>query len=221
MTVAVSMASFAVELLAKVVAPPKCAACDSPVPLLSAFCPACASTVERVRDNDASRTAAFAYGGAIASAIVRLKYEHRPDLARPLGDLLWRALAPNASSLRDSVVIPVPLHVVRLTERGFNQSALIARRVAHRLGAPLLPLALVRVRDTPQQATLDREGRIANVAGAFRVRQCERVRGRGVLLIDDVRTTGATMNACAGALRAAGANFVGNAVVARACAEGG
>jgi ComF family protein len=213
MTVAVSVASFALELLAFVVAPPKCAACDSPVSHLAAFCPACASTVELARENDSSSTAAFIYGGAVARAIARLKYDRRPDLARPLGDLLWRALEPNAPRLGAPVVVPVPLHVSRLAERGFNQSALIARRVAHRLRAPLLPLALARIHDTAQQASLDREGRIANVAAAFRAREAERVRGRAVLLIDDVRTTGATMDACAAALVAAGAVSVAHAVV--------
>ncbi len=214
MTAAVSIASFAVEWLCWVVAPPRCAACDTRVARMSVFCAACASTAERAADSDPRLTAAFVYGGAIERAIVRLKYDARSDLARPLGDLLWRAIAPRAQALRGSVVVPVPLHVSRLARRGFNQAALIARRVAPRIDAPLLPLALVRIRDTPQQAALDRDGRIANVAGAFRARQVERVRGRTVVLIDDVRTTGATMNECATALMAAGAASVEQAVVA-------
>jgi ComF family protein len=214
MAFAVTIASFAAEVFAWVVAPARCAACDVLVTPLSVFCAPCASTSERMQQNDASCTAGFVYGGAVARAIVRLKYDRRPDLARPLGDLLWRALQSNSTRLRGCRVVPIPLHVSRLAERGFNQSALIARRVAHRLDAPLLPLALVRTRDTPRQAALDREARIANVAGAFRVRQGERVRGRAVLLIDDVRTTGATMNACARALMDAGAASVGQAVVA-------
>jgi ComF family protein len=209
------MASLA-ELLAAVLAPPKCAACDTRVPILSAFCRACASTVERADHQEVHLTAAFIYGGAMAQAIARLKYEHRPDLARPLGDLLWRALEGDAPRLRDSVIVPVPLHVARLAERGFNQSALLARRVARRLRAEWRPLALERVRDTPHQATLDRNGRAANVAGAFRVRQAETICGRAVLLVDDVRTTGATMNACSAALMGAGAASVDCAVVAAA-----
>ncbi|MGA7118525.1 MAG: ComF family protein [Polyangiaceae bacterium] len=216
MSVAASMTALVVDVVAWVVAPPRCAACDARVPPASAFCPACASTVERPARDDVSLTGAFVYGGAVARAIVRLKYERRPDLARPLGDLLWRALAPDAHDLHNSVVIPVPLHVARLAERGFNQSAIIACRIARRLGASWLPLALERTRDTMQQATLDRDGRIANVAGAFRVRQAERLRGRAVLLIDDVRTTGATMDACAAVLEACGAASVKQAVVALA-----
>jgi ComF family protein len=224
MPTAWSLLSVAVELLATTVAPARCASCDAPVARLVALCDTCASTVERIDENGGLRrstsngappVAAFAYGGAIARAITRLKYGRRPDLARPLGDLLWRALAPEASALRDAVVIPVPLHPARLADRGFNQSALVARPIARRLGAPLRPLALARIRDTRQQAVLDRAGRIANVADAFRVRQLHHVHRRTVLLLDDVCTTGATLEACKNALMAAGTASVACAVVAR------
>jgi ComF family protein len=187
--------------------------------MLAAFCDACASTAQRLpaRDQgDEGTIAGLAYGGAVAQAIVRLKYERRPDLARPLGDLLWRALEPRARGLSGVVVVPVPLHPSRLADRGYNQSALIASRVAGRLDAPLCTRALARDRDTPQQATLDRHARLANLAGAFCVRRAGPVRARDVLLIDDVRTTGATIDACAGALLDAGARSVRSAVVAAA-----
>jgi ComF family protein len=214
MGIPAAFAALAFEVFASVLAPPRCAACDAPVPRLAVFCAACASTVETGGRGDGE--GAYVYGGAIAQAIVRMKYESRPDLARPLGDLLWRSLAPRAGSLRDVLVVPVPLHPSRLAERGFNQSSLLARRVARHLGAPFAPLALARARDTPKQATLDREARLANVAGAFRAREAARVCGRAVLLVDDVSTTGATLDACSHALRAAGARAVGTAVLARA-----
>jgi ComF family protein len=214
MTTASSIVSLAIEVLASVVAPPQCAACDAPVPMLAVFCAPCAATVQRARQNGGPAIAAFEYGGAVARAITRLKYGGRADLARPLGDLLWRALLPHARGLRDAIVVPVPLHPSRLAERGFNQSALLARPIARRLRAPLLPLALARVRETPQQTALDRDARLANVAGAFCVRQDSRVSGRAVLLVDDVRTTGATMDACTRALIAAGAAWVAQAVLA-------
>jgi ComF family protein len=219
MGIASSLGAVVVELVAWVVAPPRCAACDALVVRLSAFCKECGATLEPAGESDSGSIAAFDYGGAIARAIVRLKYNRRPDLARPLGDLLWRALGPHVPMLRDRIVVPVPLHTSRLAERGFNQSVLIARPIARRLHVPLLPMALARIRDTPQQAALDREARMANVAGAFRVRQPERVRTRAVLLIDDVRTTGATLDACASALIVAGAASVSHAVVARVGAE--
>ena len=165
---------------------------------------------------DAGSTAAFVYGGAVARAIGRMKYEDRPDLARPLADLLWRAVEPVADALRGAVVVPVPLHADRLAERGFNQSALLARHVARRLGARFGPLALARTRGTLQQASLEREARVANVAGAFVVRDRALVCGRSVLVVDDVQTTGATLDACASALVAAGASSVARAVVAAA-----
>jgi ComF family protein len=212
--------SLATELIASLVAPHRCAACDERCARPAAFCPACASNVERERDHDAASIAAFVYGGPIAQAIARLKYHRRPDLARPLGELLASAVEMRAGSLRGAVVVPVPLHVSRLAERGFNQSALIARGVSRRLKLPLLARALMRVRDTPQQAALDREGRIANVDGAFRAHQPARVLGRPVLLVDDVRTTGATIDSCVRVLAGAGAASIVHAVVARVRADG-
>jgi ComF family protein len=214
--VAAPLVSLAFEAFASLLAPPRCASCDALVPMMSAFCPACVATIERAPIDDARAIAAFVYGGAIARAIARFKYERRPDLARPLGDLLWRAIEPHAAALSGVVVVPVPLHRTRLAERGFNQSALIASRIARRLGARLLPRALDRTRDGARQATLDRGARITNAADAFRARDATRVRGRRILLIDDVRTTGATLCACAGALLDAGASGVAFAVVARA-----
>jgi len=212
----ITLPSIALDLLASLVAPPRCAACDAPVPRLSVFCAPCASTAERAHTPDPRDIAAFVYGGALQKAITRFKYERRPDLARPLGDLLWSSIEPHSSALGSPVVIPVPLHPVRLAERGYNQSALLARRIAGRLGAPFVPMALGRTKDTPRQATLDREARGRNVAGAFRVHQPRRLEGRVVLLIDDVRTTGSTLAACAGALVGAGAARVATAVLARA-----
>jgi ComF family protein len=199
------LVSLALEGLLALLAPPRCAGCDAPVHLLAVFCPSCASTAVRIADEGPGLpAAALVYGGAVARAIGRMKYEGRPDLARPLGDLLWRALQPHAAVLRGVVVVPVPLHVTRLVERGFNQSALLAGRLAARLGAPFRPGALARTRATGQQAALDRAGRITNVAGAFSVRHAGSVRARTVLLVDDVTTTGATLDACEHALASAG-----------------
>jgi ComF family protein len=209
------------DLAASALPRPRCAACDEAVPAMVAFCAGCASTAQRVVAPDlpgeagTDAFAAFVYGGSIAHAIVRMKYEPRPDLARPLGDLLWASIEPHCAALGNIIVVPVPLHPTRLAERGFNQSALIAQCIARRLRAPLA-LALARTRDTPRQTTLDRQGRVLNMAGAFVVRRVDPVANQTVLLVDDVRATGATLAACAEALRCAGAARVRAVAVAQA-----
>ncbi len=208
----------ACDVLGRLLSVPRCAACDAETGYGVVFCATCASTVSRIRSDEGARVvAAFAYGGAIAEAITRFKYGRRPDLARPLADLLWRALEPHARARGPWLVVPVPLHASRLAERGYNQSALLARRLAGRLSsARVLPLALARTRDTPRQATLGRSERLLNVADAFVARRPGRLAGSRVLLVDDVMTTGATLDGCERAIWRAGAREVSVAVLARA-----
>jgi ComF family protein len=193
-------------------APDVCAACDARVAVLTVFCPACARTLAPPVETRPGEIAAFAYGGALAQAIASFKYAGRPDRARPLAQLLRRALGPLRADPPDFVV-PVPLHPSRLVARGFNQAALLAGPVAHDLGARFAPLGLARVRETAAQAGLDREARLHNVREAFAARR-PRFTGARVLLVDDVRTSGATLAACEWALRAAGAEEVGSLVLA-------
>lgn len=213
---------FLVSLAARVfsralldtLSPPTCAACDAPVQGARVFCPTCAATVLRA-PNDADEPLAFAaFGGAVAVALRRFKYEERPDLGRPLGHLL-RGLVREAAPVVD-VVIPVPLHPRRLAERGYNQAALLARAVARELDVPLAARALVRLRDTPKQATLGRAARLTNVERAFAVRTPRAVKGKRVLLVDDVATTGATLSVCREVLFEAGAQEVVVLCLARA-----
>ncbi|AUX47130.1 competence protein F [Sorangium cellulosum] len=223
-----------VAVAARALSPPACTACDARLADAGVFCADCARTVRPSRARRAayplrgaagSCVAAGAglvayapFAGALADGIRRFKYEDRPDLARPLGRLLLCA-ALDAGMNADLLVIPVPLHPRRLAERGYNQAALLAAHVAFGLAASLAPRALCRVRTTAQQAQLSRDLRLQNVAGAFRVREPERVRGRGIALIDDVATTGATLAACRDALLDAGALSVTCLVLASA--EGG
>jgi ComF family protein len=203
--------------LADSLAPPACAACDALVARRTVFCAACASAVLQTPPPVSSvpDVVAFAlYGGPLAIALRRLKYADRPDLAGPLGHLLRHAA--RSARTRADIVVPVPLHPVRLAERGYNQAALLAASVAEELQAPLAARVLMRTRATEQQARLERAHRLANVAGAFHVRAPDRVRGRRVVLVDDVATTGATLKACSDALVAAGASSVTALVVAQA-----
>jgi ComF family protein len=199
--------------LGDALAPPSCAACDARLARAAVLCPACARAVLPAGEPDP--VVAFAlFGGPIASALRRLKYGGRPDLARPLGHLVRRAARD--AELAAGVVVPVPLHPARLAERGYNQAALLAAEAARELDVPLAARALRRTRNTPQQARLDRAHRLANVAGAFTVRDARAVRDKRVVLVDDVATTGATLAACTAALEAAGALSVIPLVVARA-----
>lgn len=204
-----------VASLFQVLAPRRCAGCDGCLPAAGpAFCPACAPLLER--PPEAQRppgllAAAFLYGGPLADAILRLKYAGRTDLARGLGDLLADTALPYAG--RVDRVIPLPLHPARLRERGFNQSALLSAPVARAIGVPLDVACLIRVRPTRDQAGLARDGRAENVRGAFSVRPAADI-GR-VLLVDDVRTTGATLAEAAEALLRAGAREVRTLALAR------
>lgn len=193
------------EWLGDVVSPERCAACDEHVKSRRIFCPPCAVTLEpRMKD---AYLAPYGYGGALARAIVRFKYGGRSDLARPLGSLLLRA-SPMLAPLGIDVVVPVPLHPARLAERGFNQAALLAAPLARALDAEHEPRALMRIRDTSRQADLDRTSRLTNVSFAFAAREPRLVESKRVLLVDDVRTTGSTLRACADALASARAAHV-------------
>lgn len=197
--------------------PTLCAACDEVAGADELFCAVCDPGLpEGFVDWAPSGPLVVTtgnYGGPLAEAIKRLKYGNRPDLARALGSRLARALL--ASPVTDhSVLVPVPLHRARLAERGYNQSALVAGAAARLLGARVLPLALARPRRTEEQASLGRRDRLTNVEGAFVARRP--VHGLRVVVVDDVVTTGATANACADALRRAGAEVAGIAAIARA-----
>lgn len=205
------------RLFGDLLSPPSCAACDDAIGRGVAFCSSCAATIER-SGSTGEIFAPFAFGGALAVALRRLKYDDRPDVAAPLGALV--AAACTAARLEADVVVPVPLHPRRLAERGYNQAALLAAIVARTLGARHLARGLVRDADTARQAELDRAARLENVRGAFSVREARLVRGRRAILVDDVATTGATLREAERPLREAGAASVRCVVVARAVVEG-
>jgi ComF family protein len=156
--------------------------------------------------------AAYCYGsyeGTLRALIHLYKYGKVRTLAKPLGDMLAAAL-PRSEAF--DMVTPVPLHWLRQWQRGFNQSELLAQTIARRCGIPL-QRTLKRVRSTASQAGLSNTGRRKNVTAAF---QCRRdLKGRRVLLIDDVMTTGSTAASCALALKRAGARRVALLTVAR------
>lgn len=149
--------------------------------------------------------AAVAYDEISRSIALRLKYGRKVALGRTMA----RYMAPLMSDLPvDCVLVPVPLHRRRIWQRGFNQSAIVARELSRRLGMQFDPVALKRVKATPPLKGLSIQQRRRTVAGAFRVAPRAELRGRTVVLIDDVLTTGSTANACARVLKRAGAERV-------------
>lgn len=148
--------------------------------------------------------AAYTYGDPASGMVRALKYGGVRLLTEPMGRHMVRALE-GLQPVRADCVVPVPMHRVRLRERGFNHAALLAGEVARALELPVCD-ALERVRNTPQQVRLDDAERRRNLEGAIAIR--EEVTGRRVLLVDDVVTTGATAGACAGALLSGGAQAV-------------
>ncbi|MFH0910512.1 MAG: ComF family protein [Planctomycetota bacterium] len=134
--------------------------------------------------------------------------------ATPLGAALARRLSSEDWIADIEAVVPVPLHAIRERERGYNQSALLAREVGARLGLPVMPKVLARARNTPPQSLLGREERLRNPRGAFRLLSPGRL-PRRCLLVDDIMTTGTTVSECAAVLREGGAERIYVAVVAR------
>jgi len=179
----------------------------------------CGDCVQRPRHYRRARAAAV-YNGVTVRLIHAFKYGGKTRLAEPLGELLQDAFRRFWSADGLDLAIPVPLHRRRFRQRGFNQSYLLmgGLRVSRDGlgGIPVERRALERVRSTPAQTGLGRIERRRNIRGAFRVRSNEAVYGRRILLIDDVYTTGATVEECSRALVRSGADRVEVLTLARA-----
>jgi len=176
-----------------------CSICGLPLEATDAdVCGACLvrpPRLDRIR-------AAVAYGEISRSIALRLKYGRKVGLARTMS----RYMHPLLGELPDQAILdPVPLHRSRLWNRGFNQSVLVARELSKRTGFPLAVDALKRVKSTPPLKGLNMLQRRRTVSGAFRANPKAKLQGRAVILVDDVLTTGSTADACARALRRAGA----------------
>jgi ComF family protein len=207
--------------------PPRCGGCGTIVEDVDSFCPPCWSELEFLQGGctrcglplkateaeicgrclarplrlDRIR-AAVAYGEISRSIAIRLKYGRKVGLARTMS----RYMHPLIEEVPgDAILMPVPLHRSRLWSRGFNQSAIVARALSRRTGLDMTVDALRRVRGTPPLKGMSMHQRRRTVAGAFRVDGKAQLRGRTIVLVDDVLTTGSTANACARALKRAGA----------------
>ncbi len=211
--------------------PPRCPACSEIVSTADSFCLSCWSTLTFLDAGGCITCgvpmeqtdmqcgacmvllprhdgvlAATAYNKVSSAVVMRYKYGRRPGLSRVLAHGMERL----ARSAEGSVLVPVPLHRWRLWQRGFNQSALVAKRLSKRLDMPVVIDALMRHRNTPPLRGLNPRQRRDTVQSAFSINplRATNLQGRDVLLVDDVYTTGATANACAKILKGAGAGRV-------------
>lgn len=205
---------------------PQCDCCGLPFASarpLDSSSPKCGGCRKNLPAFDGARSYGI-YAGNLRQAILRLKFSREERLGARLGAMLrvpWESL-PVKAEFGPALIVPVPLHRLRRRERGFNQSELLADgliRTWKRHGAAAPELAaggLVRQRATPPQTGLSVSARRENLRGAFEVPAPEVVRQRVLVLVDDVMTTGATLSACARALRRAGAAQILGLTVARA-----
>ena len=185
--------------------PERCPLCALPTPH-GAICGRCLSHPPHY---DATQSA-FAYDFPLDRLVQSLKYSHRLALAGFLG----HQLAILAANVEADLIIPMPLHAKRLRERGFNQALELARPVARATGLPIDATGCQRIRHTPAQAALPWRERVKNIRGAF---HCSTdFSGKRLLLVDDVMTTGASIDECARTLKLHGAARVSALVVARA-----
>lgn len=155
------------------------------------------------------------YGGRLRDAVLRMKNSSGESLAENMGRVFGECRRDHFSELRSDLVAPVPLHWRRAWWRGYNQAAAIAEQLAWASGLPCSRGCLRRIRHTSQQLQPSAAARRENVRGAFRVRRGENVKGKRILLVDDVMTTGSTASEASRTLREAGAAEVVVAVLAR------
>jgi ComF family protein len=148
--------------------------------------------------------------------VQKFKYGRKVSLGKPLGRLMAQGCEEFLRECQADLIVPVPLHPRRLRWRGFNQSLLLSRQVSRRYNVPVEPFALYRARETVPQTELTEDERRKNVRGAFAINAGKSMKGRSVLLVDDVYTSGATVNECSRVLIRGGAREVTILTLARA-----
>ena len=199
-------------------APPWCAICGLPFPHPMGEEAVCADCARQKPSWDRAR-AVMRYDKHSRHLVLALKHGDRTHVARALGRWMGRAGAELLEGA--DMIVPVPLHWTRLFTRRYNQAGLLAHAVRAAGGPPVMADWLVRCRRTPSQGRLGPVARARNVRGAFAVRRGCDVKGKRIVLVDDVLTTGATVEECARVLRRGGAAFIGVLTLSRAVRAGG
>jgi len=156
------------------------------------------------------------YKATLLEAIHRFKYGRETALGEMMGRMMAAYPFPGFDTGAYSLIIPVPLYAKKLRERGFNQSVILARGLSRHYGLPLDLTSLRRLRHTKPQVGLGAKEREANIRGAFTIKEPKRIKDAGIILVDDVYTTGSTLRACACCLMDAGAERVAALTLARA-----
>jgi ComF family protein len=197
---------------------PFCTRCGSPFPYNIGSSLECMPCMASPPPYDMAR-AVFAYDEGSRKLITGYKYQDRTQATPMFTSWLIRVGAELLA--QTDIILPVPLHRWRLLQRRYNQSALLARNLSQASGKIMLPSALIRTRNTPQQAGLNRAQRLLNVKDAFNVPPAYRtqIKDKKILLLDDVLTTGATLNSCTQALLEAGVKAVYVLTLARTANE--
>jgi len=199
-------------------APPWCAVCGLPFPHPMGEEAVCADCARQKPSWDRAR-AVMRYDKHSRHLVLALKHGDRTHVARALGRWMGRAGAELLEGA--DMIVPVPLHWTRLFTRRYNQAGLLAHAVRAAGGPPVMADWLVRRRRTPSQGRLGPVARVRNVRGAFAVRRGCDVKGKRIVLVDDVLTTGATVEECARVLRRGGAASIGVLTLSRAVRAGG
>ena len=184
-----------------------CLRCGKPLPEGGAHCFHCRGSKAKTFKCAVIRSAVV-FGPQVRPLIHAFKYAHQTYLAHTLAGWMYQAWGKYEVLHAAQVLMPVPLYKAKYKKRGYNQSALLARELGRLLGLEADESSLIRLRNTPSQTGFGRQARFENMKEAFLCAAPQSVKGKVVLLIDDVATTGATLEACAAALKKAGAKKV-------------
>lgn len=230
------MVSKILNYIIEFIYPPKCMACDNIIPLENErwICDKCRSLFKYIEGNTCkicgiilekskskcvdciernnifnTNKAIFIYEGIIQDIIHKFKYGKKPYLGKGLGVLMLNRLLLTPYIFKDiNYIVPIPIHKNRMRNRGFNQSELLAKEISKGLGLPMASNLIIRKKDTKPQSAFSPLGRKNNLKDAFVVNKKYNLKNKNILLIDDIYTTGSTLNACCEVLYELGVNKV-------------